>query len=122
MIITDLINDKEKNEVYLTSDNCRAINSAMLDICLYERPIFGQVFALSEVYYGLIEDNNIFKFYVSHRNNIINYKEFDNLDDALKILFESCKRVDSFTKYDEAYKYILDYFDLNNNKVLRLNK
>ena len=122
MTVDELIKKENKNEKYLTNDNCRVINSYMLDIVKLERPIFGPLYSLQEVYHGLIEDNDVFKFYISHRYNIINYKEFNDLDSALKYLFTSCKRIDSLTNYDEAYEYIVNYLNLNNNKVLKLSK
>ena len=119
MKVEDLIKKENKNEKYLTDENCRVFNSYMLDLAKYERPIFGPLYSCAEVYYGLLEDNDIFKVYVSHRYHIINYKEFTDLKEALRYLFMSCKRIDGVTNYEEAYNYIINYLQLNDNKVLK---
>lgn len=122
MKVDELIKKENKNEKYLTDENCRVFNSYMLDIVRYERPIFGPLYSSAAIYYGLLEDNDIFKFYISHRYDIINYKEFSDLKEALRYLFMSCKRIDGETNYDEAYDYIVSYLQISENKSLKLNK
>ena len=86
---------------------------------LYEIPVFGKFYSRHEVYFGLIKDRNIFKYYKCHRNYIINYVEFENLNDALIYLFNSLKKYDEVSDFDRAYEYVVNYFNLNKNLKLK---
>ena len=122
MKINDLLNNAYDDEKYLTKENSIKLNEYMKDNLIYEIPVFGKYYSTEEVYYGLIEENNIFKYYICHRNHIINYIEFKDFNEALIYLFNCLRRLDEVSDYDSAYNYVINYFNLDNDKVLKLEK
>ena len=120
MVVNDLIDLCDNSQQYLNKEKCDVLNKLMRTSTCVPRIVFGNVLVKYGFYVGLVESNYKYKYYCNLNDKIVDYKEFDDIYEAVTYLFDVVNSFGNIVNSYSIFKTVTKYLDIHPSRKLKL--